>query len=71
MVRLSDNMSFGEGALIEPLAVAVHACQRAGIAESLKQEVLVTGAGPIGLLSALVAKALGALDICILGNLHV
>jgi len=71
MVRLSDNVSFGEGAMIEPLAVAVHACQRAGIAEGLKQKVLVTGAGPIGLLSAMAAKAFGALDICILGNLLV
>jgi threonine dehydrogenase-like Zn-dependent dehydrogenase len=61
-------MSFKEGAIIEPLAVAVHACERAQIAKGLGQKVLVTGAGPVGLLAAMTAKAFGAEEICILGN---
>jgi threonine dehydrogenase-like Zn-dependent dehydrogenase len=61
-------MSFGEGALMEPLAVAVYACKRAAISMGLNQKVLVTGAGPVGLLTAMSAKALGAEDVVILGN---
>jgi threonine dehydrogenase-like Zn-dependent dehydrogenase len=67
--RLPDNMSFGEGALMEPLAVAVYACKRAAISMGSGQKVLVTGAGPIGLLAAMSAKALGAEEVCILGKL--
>ncbi|CAG2106416.1 unnamed protein product [Medioppia subpectinata] len=64
--KLPDNMSHGEGALMEPLAVAVYACKRAAITEGSGQRVMVTGAGPVGLLSALAAKAMGAQDVCIL-----
>jgi len=64
--KLPDNMSYGEGALMEPLAVAVYACKRAGITEGSGQKVMVTGAGPVGLLTAMAAKALGAQDVCIL-----
>ena len=60
-------MSFAEGALMEPLAVAVFACKRAQIVMGKQQKVMVTGAGPIGLLAAMAAKALGAEDVCILG----
>lgn len=51
-------MTYEEGALLEPLAVGVHACRRAGIAPG--QNVLICGAGPIGLVSLMVAKAFGA-----------
>lgn len=64
--KLPDNMSYAEGALIEPLSVAVYACKRANIQVGLGQKVLVTGAGPVGLLSALAAQALGAESVCIL-----
>jgi threonine dehydrogenase-like Zn-dependent dehydrogenase len=67
--RLPDNMSFGEGALMEPLAVAVYACKRAAISMDSGQKVLVTGAGPVGLLAAMSAKALEAEEVCILGKL--
>lgn len=63
---MPDNMSYDEGALMEPLAVAVYACKRANISQGLGQKVLVTGAGPVGLLTALAAKAMGAEDVCIL-----
>ena len=51
-------MSDEEGAMIEPLTVAVYACKRAQV--SVGKTVLITGAGPIGLFNAMVAKALGA-----------
>ncbi len=57
-----------EGALIEPLAVGVRACKRAGV--TLGSSVLVCGAGPIGIASMLAARALGAAVICITGMHH-
>ena len=51
-------MSLEEGALLEPLSVAVHACRRAGVTAG--HSVLVCGAGPIGLVNLLTAKAMGA-----------
>jgi len=56
--KLPEHVSFEEGALLEPLSVAVHACQRSHITAS--SHVLITGAGPIGLVCLLVAQALGA-----------
>lgn len=55
---IPDNISFEEGAMIEPLAVAVHAAKRFGDISGRK--VTVLGAGPIGILVAQAAKALGA-----------
>lgn len=56
--KLPPVVSFDEAALFEPLSVAIHACQRGNV--SFGQNVLITGAGPIGLLCLLVAKASGA-----------
>lgn len=56
--KLPDHVTLEEGALLEPLAVAVHACRRGGLA--FGQRVLVCGAGPIGLVNLMVAKAGGA-----------
>lgn len=55
---IPDSMSFEEGALVEPLSVGLWACRRAGLV--VGDSVLVTGAGPVGLLAASVARALGA-----------
>lgn len=52
------RVSVEEGAMCEPLAVAVHACRRGGVTQGSR--VLVTGAGPVGLLCAATAKAFGA-----------
>ena len=41
--KLPDNVSYEEGALLEPLSVGVHACNRAGITNG--HHVLVCGAG--------------------------
>lgn len=64
--RLPDNVSFEEGACVEPLSVGLHGCRRAGI--TLGHKVLVTGAGPIGLCAMLSAKALGASAVCMTGQ---
>jgi L-iditol 2-dehydrogenase len=60
---LPDSVSDEAGALMEPLSVAVWACQKAGV--SAGDRVLVTGAGPIGLLAAQTARAFGATEITI------
>ena len=44
--------------MCEPLSVGVHACRRANIGPESK--VLVMGAGPIGLVTLLSARAFGA-----------
>lgn len=60
---LPDSMDPVTGSMIEPLAVAVWAVQRAQV--GLGHRVLVTGAGPIGLLVAQVAKAAGAAEVVV------
>ncbi len=60
---LPDAMSFEAGALIEPLSVGIWACRKARLEGG--DHVLVTGAGPIGLLAMQVAVALGATAVTI------
>ncbi len=55
--KLPDNVSFAEGAMVEPLAVGVHAATKAQIRPG--DVALVMGAGPIGLVTALAALAAG------------
>lgn len=56
--KLPDGVGLDEGALVEPLAVAVHAVRMVNIKPG--QTVVVFGSGTIGILSAAVAKAYGA-----------
>jgi L-iditol 2-dehydrogenase len=66
---LPDSVSDDAGALIEPLSVGVWACQKANV--SAGDRVLVTGAGPIGLLAAQCARAFGATEITVTDlNVH-
>jgi len=58
IVLLPDEFSFEQGALVEPVSVAVHAISRAG--KLAGKRVVVLGAGPIGNLVAQVASAAGA-----------
>jgi L-iditol 2-dehydrogenase len=60
---LPDQLSDDEGALIEPLSVGLWACRKAKLQGG--DHVLVTGAGPVGLLAMKVALALGAAEITI------
>lgn len=55
--KLPDNVSFAEGAMIEPLAVGLHAANKARIAPG--DVAVVHGAGTIGMVTALAALAGG------------
>ncbi len=54
----TGDLSAEAGAFIEPMSIAVHALERAGIRAG--QRVAVLGAGPIGLATVLAAAAAGA-----------
>ena len=60
---LPAGMDDGFGAMIEPLAVALHAIKQAGTISGKK--VLVTGGGTIGLLTAVTAKTFGAVAVAV------
>lgn len=63
ITTLSNEISYDEGAMIEPLSVTVHAAKRF---ENLKgAKVAVIGAGPIGNLLAQTCKALGASSVMV------
>lgn len=62
-VKLPDHVSLEEGALVEPLAVGVHANRLIDV--KFGDSMIVFGAGPIGLLCAGVAKAFGCDKILI------
>ena len=59
--RLAAGVSDAEGAMAEPLSVALHAVRRAG--PLLGKRVLVTGCGPIGALLIIAARRAGATHI--------
>ena len=59
--KLPENMTLEEGALVEPLSVAVHVTKQAGVKQG--DSVVVFGAGPVGLLCCAVARAFGASKI--------
>ena len=58
---LPEELSDEAGALMEPLSVGIWACRKAGVTAG--DRVLVTGAGPIGLLAMQVARAFGATTV--------
>lgn len=57
-VPIPDTLSLAEAAFSEPVAVCLHAAARAG--SLLGRKVLVSGAGPIGMIMALAARRAGA-----------
>lgn len=63
VAKLPDEVSDREGAVVEPAAVAAYGVERAGVTGG--DIVLVTGAGPIGILSAMYASAVGASTVII------
>jgi L-iditol 2-dehydrogenase len=58
-----DEVSDDAAGLLEPLSVGIWGCRRAGVTGGSR--VLVTGAGPIGLVSAQVARAYGATEVVV------
>jgi L-iditol 2-dehydrogenase len=63
MIRLPDNLSYLDGALLEPLSVTMRGIQVAQL--ELGRGVVICGAGPIGLIAATAARASGAHPIVI------
>ena len=63
LLALPDGISHADGALIEPLAVAMHAVNRTPF--DLMDVVVVIGAGAIGLLTVLAARQRGAGSIVV------
>jgi (R,R)-butanediol dehydrogenase/meso-butanediol dehydrogenase/diacetyl reductase len=63
VVPLPAAVTYEQGALIEPTAVAAYGVERAGVGPG--DQVLITGAGPIGALAALCARAAGAATVYI------
>ena len=61
--KLPDNVSFAEGAMVEPLAVGMHAATKAGIKPG--DVAVVMGAGTIGLVTVLSALAGGCSQIIV------
>ena len=57
----ANGLSASEAAMAEPMAVVLHATRNAG--EMLGKRVLITGCGPIGVLSVIAARRAGAVEI--------
>ncbi|MBO9601807.1 MAG: alcohol dehydrogenase catalytic domain-containing protein [Novosphingobium sp.] len=62
-VKLPEALTLADGAIIEPLAVALHGVNLSGIRPG--DRVLVLGAGPIGLATAFWAKRAGASKVAV------
>lgn len=60
---IPEEISFEEGAMIEPLAVAVHGVKQVGDVTGMN--IVVIGAGPIGNLVAQSAKGMGAAKVMV------
>ncbi|AAY60500.1 2,3-butanediol dehydrogenase (plasmid) [Bacillus cereus] len=61
--KLPDTLTLQDGALVEPTAVAVQAVKEGGM--QFGDTVAIFGAGPIGLLTTIAAKAAGASKILV------
>jgi (R,R)-butanediol dehydrogenase/meso-butanediol dehydrogenase/diacetyl reductase len=62
-LSLPESVGFDEGATVEPLAVGLHAVRQSGLEPGAN--VLVIGAGPIGLATALWARFFGARSVVV------
>lgn len=60
---LPEALDFEMGALVEPLAVAVHGLHQVGL--SVGERVLILGSGSIGLMAVLAARAAGAGEVMV------
>ncbi|GAA4837953.1 NAD(P)-dependent alcohol dehydrogenase [Saccharopolyspora rosea] len=58
-----DSLSMEAAALVEPLSVGLWACRRGHVAPGAR--VLVTGAGPVGLMAVQCARAFGASEVVV------
>ncbi|MGB9595341.1 MAG: NAD(P)-dependent alcohol dehydrogenase [Candidatus Poribacteria bacterium] len=63
LFKLPENMTYEEGAMIEPLSVGVYAAERGNV--NIRNTVTIIGAGTIGLMTLQAVKARGATDVII------
>jgi len=63
LLRVPDGLSLRHAALTEPVAIAVHAVNLSGVTP--EDRVLVTGAGPVGMLILAVLRARGVHDVVV------
>lgn len=66
MIELPDNVTFEQAAMLEPMAVAVHAMR--SISPSCDDTVAVMGLGTIGMLLVMFLLDVGVTDIYVIGN---
>lgn len=66
LFRLSDNISFDNGAMVEPTAIALYSVVLGEVGHG--SSVLVHGTGPIGIMAAKLAKLSGAAFVAITGR---
>lgn len=65
LYKIPETLSFNEGAVVEPLGVALHAFERCHIKPG--DDLVIIGPGPIGLLGAMLAQAMGVGKLFVLG----
>ncbi len=68
LFRLPDNIPFEQGALLEPLAVGMHAARKSGVGPG--KTAVVIGGGPIGLACMLGCRVCGAGRVIVLDMLE-
>lgn len=66
LIELPENVSFEEGAMLEPAAVALHVLKKTGPVEG--KRVLITGPGPIGIILGNLAHIKGAEKVIMVGR---
>lgn len=66
LVELPDNVMFEQAAMLEPMAVAVHAMRRVSIVQS--DTIVVCGMGTIGMLLTMFLIERGIENILVIGN---
>ncbi|MCR5107536.1 MAG: galactitol-1-phosphate 5-dehydrogenase [Lachnospiraceae bacterium] len=67
LIELSDNISFEQAAMLEPMSVALHAIRKSGIDMDTKS-VAIFGAGTIGLFILMHILSMGIENVYIIGN---
>jgi len=63
LTRIPDGLRLRQAALAEPVAIALHAVRLSGVVG--EDRVLITGAGPVGLIITAVLRARGVTDITV------
>jgi L-iditol 2-dehydrogenase len=66
--KMPECMTYDQGALIEPLAVGMHAVRRGNVRAGMS--VAILGAGPIGLVTMMATIAHGVTDVCMIDRLQ-